>query len=241
MRRGGWLQEPHQALWGQVSQAVCAKTSFSIYFYFLGISPKHFQAPLRRPACVWHQLSLNQPPSRSAGATTRSPRGDPLVLFYFLSFFPSLFPQILIFFPSLSAGSSPPEVLRGGAVTGKRDPGSARPGPAAALRPAPGARGLKMAALGLLLQAAAGCGSAGPLRLCRRYRGARGLCSRLPAPESTEEARQEEEEEPQPAATAAAGGEGQDGGAAMGMGEAAGDKPNRHKPKRVKPSRNGLS
>lgn len=106
-------------------------------------------------------------------------------------------------------------------MTGNRGPGSARPGPAAALRPAPGARGLKMAALGLLLQAAAGCGSAGPLRLCRRYRGARGLCSRLPAPESTEEARQEEEEEPQPAA-AAAGGEGQDGGAAMGMGEAAG-------------------
>lgn len=88
VRRGGWLQEPHQALWGQVSQAVCAKTSFSIYFYFLGISPKHFQAPLRRPACVWHQLSLNQPPSRSAGATTRSPRGDRLFYFTFCPFFP---------------------------------------------------------------------------------------------------------------------------------------------------------
>ncbi|KAM6087186.1 ATP-dependent RNA helicase DHX30 isoform 1-T1 [Chlamydotis macqueenii] len=50
-----------------------------------------------------------------------------------------------------------------------------------------------MAALGLLLQAAAACGSAGPLRLCRCYRGARGLCTRLPAPESREEPRQEEE------------------------------------------------
>lgn len=69
-----------------------------------------------------------------------------------------------------------------------------------------------MAALGLLLQAAAACGSAGPLRLCRCYRaapGRRGLCTRLPAPDSPEEARREEE----------AGAEEEDSPAAMVKGE----------------------
>ena len=55
-----------------------------------------------------------------------------------------------------------------------------------------------MAALGLLLQAAAACGSASPLRLGRCYRGARGLCARLAEPDGPEEARQEDEEERPP-------------------------------------------
>lgn len=228
------------ALGASFSGCVCEDILFHL-FSFLGDISQTFPSPFEA-TCVRVAPTILEPTAFALGRshhTLPARRSACFVLLFVL--FSLTFPSDFNFFPSLSAGSSPPEVLRGGAVTGKRDPGSARPGPAAALRPAPGARGLKMAALGLLLQAAAGCGSAGPLRLCRRYRGARGLCSRLPAPESTEEARQEEEEEPQPAATAAAGGEGQDGGAAMGMGEAAGDKPNRHKPKRVKPSRNGLS
>lgn len=120
-------------------------------------------------------------------------------------FFPS---PPLFFFPSLFSFSFSPflgpprRVLparspRGGAVAERRRSiPTPPPGSTAAPQPAPG--GLKMAALGLLLQAAAACGSAGPLRLGRCYRGARGLCTRLAEPDGLEEARQEDEEEQPP-------------------------------------------
>lgn len=91
------------ALGASFSGCVCEDILFHLFVFFGDIS-QTFPSPFEA-TCVRVAPTILEPTAFALGRSHHTlPARRSVVLFYFLSFFPSLFPQILIFFPSSAPG-----------------------------------------------------------------------------------------------------------------------------------------